>query len=479
MSTRQVNTPTSRVRFGLARTDVTPPVGIYHRLWGAARHEQATGVHRPLYADVMAFAPLDQSQPPVIRANLDFCALAEGHQVALREAMSSAADVPVERVVIDHQHTHSSGWFAPDRYSLPGGNLIPPFIEDVSRRLAGAARSAVAALRPVTIDYAVGRCDLAGNRDYWDDVMGGYACGFNPDAPADDTVVVARVTDAAGTLVATVVNYGCHPTTLAWDNSLISPDYPGAMRVAVEEATGAPCVFAQGACGDLGPRRGYVGDTSVADRNGRQLGYAALSALTSLGPPATDFTYAGPVVSGATLGSWDDRPLSAERLAETSRFSAGRYTIDLPLREPPSRDALVAELERRIAAQRAAEAAGDAQAARDAGAHAERARRWLGRLNDLPEGQTTYPLQYTVQRMGDAVWITTGGEPYNVLQVELRRRFPALTILFSPVSGDVQVAYLLPRDRYGKGLYQEEPSILGTGCLEQLLEALTERIAAT
>ena len=47
MKTRELPTPTSRVRFGLARADITPPVGIYHRLWGAARHSQATGVHRP------------------------------------------------------------------------------------------------------------------------------------------------------------------------------------------------------------------------------------------------------------------------------------------------------------------------------------------------------------------------------------------------------------------------------------------------
>ena len=34
--------------------------------------------------------------------------------------------------------------------------------------------------------------------------------------------------------VAVVVNYACHPTTLAWQNTLISPDYPGALRELVE-----------------------------------------------------------------------------------------------------------------------------------------------------------------------------------------------------------------------------------------------------
>src|SRR4051812_32293050 len=43
MSTTVVEPPTSILNFGHARVDVTPPVGIYHRLWGAARHDQATG----------------------------------------------------------------------------------------------------------------------------------------------------------------------------------------------------------------------------------------------------------------------------------------------------------------------------------------------------------------------------------------------------------------------------------------------------
>jgi hypothetical protein len=41
----------------------------------------------------------------------------------------------------------------------------------------------------------------------------------------------------------------------------------------------------------------------------------------------------------------------------------------------------------------------------------------------------------------------------------------------------MQVAYLLAADRYGKGLYQEEPSCLGPGCLELLIEAVADRIA--
>src|SRR5205809_1465331 len=58
---RHVDFPYSICGFGIARGDITPPVGIYHRLWGAAMHERATGVHRPLEAAAMIFRAADSS----------------------------------------------------------------------------------------------------------------------------------------------------------------------------------------------------------------------------------------------------------------------------------------------------------------------------------------------------------------------------------------------------------------------------------
>ena len=477
MTTTRLRTPTSLARVGIALADMTPPIGIYHRLWGAARHDRATGVHRPLVAAVLLFAPVTGQEPAVARVYLDLAGLARGQHDALARMVAEAAGLPAERVTLGYSHTHSGGWHMPDRVNLPGGELIEPYLDRLAATLYDTTTRAAASMVEATITYATGRCALAANRDYWDAERERFVCGFNPDASADQTLVVARVTSAEGRLIATLVNYACHPTTLAWENSLISPDYVGAMRETVEQATGAPCVFALGACGDLGPRHGFVGDTKVADQNGRELGYAALATLTAMGPPATTFTYAGPVTSGATLGVWSYQPLTADEWEQTGWFAYARSTADLPRlpAEDPAR--LREEMAAWEARQRQADAAGDAVAARDAGAQAERARRWLARLQDVPPG-ATFPLRYSALVMGNAVWVTCGGEPYNLLQTALRRRFPDLVIIVSPLDGDLQVAYLLPRDRYGQGLYQEEPSSLAPGCLEQLIEAIGDTISA-
>src|ERR1700716_212257 len=73
-----IDKPQSECRFGLARCDITPPVGIYHRMWGAATHDRATGVHRPLTATAMVFRSLDEAPAPAteqVLVAVDLCLL--------------------------------------------------------------------------------------------------------------------------------------------------------------------------------------------------------------------------------------------------------------------------------------------------------------------------------------------------------------------------------------------------------------------
>ena len=43
-------------RIGIARVDITPPVGIPARNWGAAKHEIADSIHRPLTLTALTLA---------------------------------------------------------------------------------------------------------------------------------------------------------------------------------------------------------------------------------------------------------------------------------------------------------------------------------------------------------------------------------------------------------------------------------------
>ena len=56
----KVDSSQSIGKVGVAQLDITPPIGIYHRMWGAAKHDQATGVHRPLMLTLLWMAHSDE-----------------------------------------------------------------------------------------------------------------------------------------------------------------------------------------------------------------------------------------------------------------------------------------------------------------------------------------------------------------------------------------------------------------------------------
>ena len=474
--TQHVETPQSHCRWGGARGDITPPDGIYQRMWGAATHERADGIHRPLTATVMVLDRLQGEPSPHVWITLDHCLLGQRELQPMLNLIEQQQAISAESVTVTFSHTHAAGLLGQDRWELAGGELIPPYLEKLTAKVSELVAAAVESMQPVTICYGQGQCDLAAHRDYWDESSQQFVCGYNPQGEVDQTVLVGRVDDVEGRTLATVINYACHPTTLAWDNQQISPDYPGAMREVVEEATGVPCMFIQGAAGDVGPKEGFVGDVAVADRNGRQLGYAALSALTALPAAGKRFEYAGPVISGATLGTWHHVPLSAESQQQCQHWQLRRLTLPLAYRAELSTPEEV-ERERSDWQQQEQSAleAGDAQRVRDCHAQVERRTRVLGRLENLPAGEA-YPYQIVISRMGGAIWIAVQGEPYNELQRTLRKRFPQMAIVIATVAGAWGASYLPPADCYGKGIYQESIAVLKPGSLEQVIEEISGEI---
>ena len=102
---------------------------------------------------------------------------------------------------------------------------------------------------------------------------------------------------------------------------------------------------------------------------------------------------------------------------------------------------------------------------------AERATRRLVRYGELPPG-SAFPYEAHVWRMGDAIWIALNGEHYNVLQRKLRADFPNTAMVIVTLVNGSRVWYLPDKASYGKGLYQEEASVLAAGSLEKLMKAL-------
>ncbi len=493
-STTVVRTPSSRCEFGIAWTDITPPVGMYHRMWGAAAHDRSTGIHRPLRATVVVMRSLDHAHQSVL-VSLDHCLLRAPEMDALLSETCRLTGLSRSELLVTFSHTHSAGYLSLDRAEFPGGDLIGPYLDSLPSKIAESFRTAEAQLQPATLTYGSTTCEMGCHRDYLDEPRGHFVCGFNPDAAEPLPLNVVRVTCRMGTLArshedgsqadgqecpsysATIVNYPCHTTTLAWENTLVSPDYVGALREVVERETNAPCLFLLAPCGDIGPRDGYVGDVAVADRNGRQVGFAALSVLEGMPPPETDHVYSGPVFSGATLGAWQHREWNAERMANTAITRNAQLSVPLPyLSSLPKLDETEQRHHELIAEEQTARAAGRLDEAAALRTLVERQIRLLHRIRPLPPGDF-YPCPVWAWQWGDAFWVAAEGESYHFLQSELIRRFPHRPLIAITLANGTNCSYLPTREAYSKTqLYQPEVALVAPGSLEQLTEAISRQL---
>jgi hypothetical protein len=116
-------------------------------------------------------------------------------------------------------------------------------------------------------------------------------------------------------------------------SSLISPDWPGATRLALEDELGGLCVFVLGACGETMPIEGHQGNPLVTERQGRQVGLAACAALSSLpSEGGVQLQYSGPIISGAVIGQWSPTPFSAEAVAAAAAFRSKEIEVSVPMR---------------------------------------------------------------------------------------------------------------------------------------------------
>jgi len=441
---------------GVARGDITPPVGIYARNWGAALHDTAEKIHRPFSATALTMQQENGAPLVLIALDLGWWRTREDEWI-LRGALLKELNLDAANVMMNLSHTHAGPSLCRADVDKTGGEFIAPYLESVRDTVLQITREALASARPATIDWRTGTCDLAAQRDLPDPEKPRFVCGWNPQGKADQTLLVGRASDENG-VFATIVNYACHPTTLAWQCRELSPDFPAAMREVVERETRAPCLFLQGTSGEVAPREQYTGDVSVADRHGRELGFAALSVLAGMNAPDSVLCYDGVQESGAPLAVWKSVARASESTSESAPqfgrtfLHAQLLQVELELKEMPSAQ----ELEREL----------NACADRVLG---ERLRRKWHIRRAVGDGQTTL-VPLWIWRAGDAVFVGHNNEAYTLLQVELRAGFPDLAVVvMNLVNG--ATGYLPPAELYDEDLYAVWQTPFARGGMERTIEA--------
>jgi hypothetical protein len=185
---------------------------------------------------------------------------------------SAIAARKIDHVLVCGSHTHHGPVIELTERPGYGGGKFDDAVA-YSRKLpdliAGAILEADGKLEPARIRVA-GR-DLPLNRNRH---------AKREPKPVDPRLTVVRFDRPDGTPLAVLVHFSAHPVMTPAEVLSFSADYPGALRNAVEQELKAPCVFIQGAAGNLSPNP-QPGDRGPA-AFGKSLGLQAVDLAKSM-----------------------------------------------------------------------------------------------------------------------------------------------------------------------------------------------------
>jgi hypothetical protein len=226
-------------RVGHAKREITPAAPVPMWGYGARGAALSTGVRDPLFirtvvidvgSDKLAIVGMDLGRSPT-----------DAMLPRIRNAVREASGVNF--LLISGSHTHHGPVVElldePDKGRGRFDDAVR-WSQSLETAIIESINQAAASVQPARLGWGSKSVTMNRNRHT-----------KREPTPVDSELAVIRFDNLEGTPLAVVVNYAAHPTMLDSKDLRFSADWPGAMAKGVEEALQAPCVFMQGACGDL------------------------------------------------------------------------------------------------------------------------------------------------------------------------------------------------------------------------------------
>ena len=444
------DSPPSGLLAGAARADITPPVGIPIQNWGAQTHVESGGIHYRLVAGALVLSDGEREF-----CFVDIDGIVAGSFVsAMRKQIEAKTGIPCKHIHVGVAHTHAGPALKRTHKNKPEHvDAVARWYEGVIDKAVGAAWTAQQRLEPAHIGGGKGSCAINVNRRYRAKGDQPEGVGMNPEGFADRDVIVARIDNAEGKPLAVIVNYQCHGTVLAWENTFVSPDYPGFVRKAVEDAIpGTVCLFFNGGAGNQGPVEGFTGDLRVPERLGKILGFKAVSIALGIETVRREPVFEGYTESTAFLirqpwrvkGPKSGKMVFAEKMLTFPRRRVQEFRT---LAEQ------AADAEKRIEEVRKT---GDSWRISQAKSRhkrlADRLVRWKG-------WQAAGPLTMKVRafRVGEIAFFSMPGEPFAEIGAAIKKNSPFPFTMFcgyTQAEGTAGWSYMPVAEEYDKKGYE-------------------------
>lgn len=232
-------------KVGMAKLDITPPLGTLLCGYPTVRPAQKILDNLNVYAVV-----LETDHDTVAFISAEICVLGSDSCALIASTVAKETGIKEENIFISTTHTHSgpatvstAGWGDANSDYL-NETLIPCSVKVATMAFANRQSAMMAVGR--TESYAgINRREISDS--------GEVILGQTSEGLYDPKMTALVFKTVSGENIGTLIHFACHPTA-AGANLSITRDWPGLMVDHVEDVTGAPCMYINGAEGDIGPR---------------------------------------------------------------------------------------------------------------------------------------------------------------------------------------------------------------------------------
>lgn len=431
---------------GFSRVNITPMMGI--GLAGYYKTRRAEGVLDELEINALA---LSCGIEKVVFLSVDHLGIVREIAAEYRQHISEVTGLPMEAIYIHSTHTHTAPYLNKDSKDV----LEQEYYQLVYRKIADAARLALADLKPAKMGWGIGEAPNIAFIRRFRMKDGSVATNPGVDNPnilaplgdVDERVSILRF-DREGADNIVLVHFANHPDTVG--GSKISADWPGMTRRIVEKSIDqVKCIFFNGAQGDVNhvnvhPTGGYLNDMFM-DFDDVARGYEHAR-------------YMGRVVTGGVLQAYDKvKYIDVEHIKYKQRKI--QIPSNMPKKEELEEAYYIHELH---------------MAGRDdelpyTGMMLTTKVAAAARMIRLENGPEYFDMELSGIAIGDVALVGIPGEPFTGVGRELKDT-EGWEIVLPTCNTNGKQGYFPMKDAYEEGGYEAGSSNFRAGVAELIIE---------
>lgn len=236
------------MKFSFLKEKITPE-GSVMQCGFAARTHKSVGVHDDTYASLA----LMQANDTIAIIALDVCYGDKNFANDVKDAVYEKYGLTPEKIIINYSHTHSAVALKGEKKDDLNDPEELNYSKIVTEKIVNMIGEGLNNLNEGEIYIHKGKSKFGVSRRFPSEDGILWKPYFDENS-IDADLFLLKFVDNKGNLRGLIYNYACHPTTLGSDNYLISADFPGVVRKALEDRNkGMTAVFLQGCGADIKP----------------------------------------------------------------------------------------------------------------------------------------------------------------------------------------------------------------------------------